>query len=170
MDENCEIRLGNGLTEKRLSVREKGELLEKTQLGKDLEWHELPTLAEFFDVFRGDAGSYICRQGEQSGFLCIICQGRVDIVREDIEHHAKVIASLGPGNSLGEMSLIDGESRSASALIHTPVVLLVMMHDRFDQLMEEYPRLWGKIVRRIASVLSKRLRRTSGILAEYLES
>lgn len=170
MEETREIYLGSGLTEKRLSVREKGELLEKTQLGKDLEWHEVPTLAEFFDVFHGEAGTYICRQGEHSGFLCIVCQGRVDIVKEDIGHHAKVIASLSPGNSLGEMSLIDGEPRSASALIHTPVVLLVMRHDRFDRLMEEYPRLWGKIVRRIAVVLSKRLRRTSGILAEYLES
>jgi len=159
-----------GFEAKILSVQRRAELFEKTQLGKGLEWSEALTLSGYMDAYQAGVGSVVCRQGDESAFLCLICQGRVDIVKEDLGHNDKVIATLGPGNSLGEMSLIDGEPRSATAVVSTHVELLVLTKDRFELLLEEYPRLWGKVVARIASVLSKRLRRTSGVLAEYLEN
>lgn len=159
-----------GFEAKVLSVQRRAEMFEKTQLGKGLDWNEALTLSGFMDAYQASAGSEVCREGDESAFLCLICQGRVDVIKEDLEHNSKVIASLGPGNSLGEMSLIDGETRSATAVVNTQVELLVLTRDRFDVLQEEYPRLWGKLVARIASVLSRRLRRTSGVLAEYLEN
>lgn len=145
-------------------------MLEKTQPGRGLVWSEILTLAGFVDAYQGRAGDIVCQQGDDSAFLCIVCRGRVDIVKEDLGHNDKIIASLGPGNALGEMSLIDGEPRSASAIVHTPVELLVLTKDSYERLSEEFPRLWGKLVVRIAMVLSRRLRQTSGILAEYLEN
>lgn len=153
-----------------LSVQRRTELLEKSQFGKGLEWSELQTLAGFMDGYSVAPESVICRQGDTTAFLSIVCRGRVDIVKEDLGHKQKIIASIGPGNSLGEMSLIDGEPRSATAMAHAPVELLVLTAESYEQLAEQYPRLWGKLVVRIACVLSRRLRRTSGILAEYLES
>jgi CRP-like cAMP-binding protein len=55
-------------------------------------------------------------------------------------------------------------------MAHAPVELLVLTAEGFEKLADGYPRLWGKLVIRIACVLSHRLRRTSGVLAEYLES
>jgi len=159
----------NGFKEQFVSLQRKAELLEKTQMGKELDGKESLALAGFFEVFQGGAGSYVCRQGDADQFMCLICQGRVDVVKADREHHQKVIATLGPGTTLGEMSLIDGEPRSAAAVAHTTVLLMVMTPDKFSQLADEYPRLWGKIVMRVAMVLSRRLRLTSGVLAEYLE-
>lgn len=163
------VLVKSGFTEQFVSLQRKAELLEKTQMGKELDGNESLSLAAFFEVFQGGAGCYVCRQGDVELFMCLICQGRVDVVKEDREHHHKVIATLGPGTTLGEMSLIDGEPRSAAAVAHTPVLLMVMTLDKFAQLAEEYPRLWGKIVMKVAMVLSKRLRLTSGVLAEYLE-
>lgn len=153
-----------------LSVQQRAKLLEKSPFGKDLEWDELESLAGYTAGYSVAAESVICRQGDTSAFLSIVCRGRVDIVREDLGHKQKIIASIGPGNTLGEMSLIDGEPRSATAVAHAPVELLVLTAENHDQLAEENPRLWGKLVVRIACVISRRLRRTSGILAEYLES
>jgi len=153
-----------------LSAHRRAEMLEKTQLGKGLEWSEILTLSGFMEAYQGCTGSIICQQGDGSAFLSIVCKGRVDIVKEDQAHNKKIIASLGPGNSLGEMSLIDGEPRSATVMAHSPVELLVLTKEGYDQLSEEYPRLWGKLVVKIAAILSRRLRQTSGILAEYLES
>lgn len=153
-----------------LSVQQLGDMLGKNQFGKGLEPDVSQTLLGFLDAYRGEAGSVVCRQGDASTFLCIICRGRVDVVRKDMDHNDKVIASLGPGNVLGEMSLIDGEPRSATALVHTPVELLVLTKDQYERLADENPRVWGRLVTRIAGILSKRLRRTSGVLAEYLQS
>lgn len=159
-----------GFEEMVLSVQRRAEMLEKTLLGKDLEWSEMLSLAGFMEAYRVGEGCVVCRQGENSAYLSIICRGRVDIIKEDLGHKNKVIASVGPGNSLGEMSLIDGETRSATVVAHTPIELLVLTKEGYDRLSDEYPRLWGKLLARIAGILSRRLRKTSGILAEYLES
>lgn len=153
-----------------LSIQRRAEMLEKTQLGRNLDWSELQSLAGFMEAYRICEGGTVCQQGEASAYLSIVCRGRVDIVKEDLAHKNKIIASIGPGNSLGEMSLIDGETRSATAVAHTPVELLVLTKEGYDRLSDEYPRLWGKLLARIAGILSRRLRKTSGILAEYLES
>jgi CRP-like cAMP-binding protein len=158
-----------GFEEAILSVQKRAELLENNHLTKGMEWSEIHTLAGYLESFQAGAGAEICRQGEKGDFLCLICQGRVDIVKKDISQADKVIASLGPGNTIGEMSLIDGEPRSALAIIHTPATLLILTQENFDRLAENHPRLWGKLVMRIARILSRRLRQTSGILAEYLQ-
>lgn len=157
-----------GFDEAMLSVREKTELLEKNHLTKGMEWNEMQTLAGYLDSYQLGAGAEICRQGEKGDFLCLIGQGRVDVVKKDLSQSDKIIASLGPGTTIGEMSLVDGEPRSALVAVHTPATLLVLTQESFDRLAENHPRLWGKLVMRIARILSRRLRQTSGILAEYL--
>lgn len=159
-----------GLSEQKLSLQERATLLEKSRLGSGLTWQELQSLAGYFEAWRADAGVYLCRQGEQSDFLCMVFQGRVSIVKEDLQRASKEIASVGPGQAVGEMALIDGEPRSASAVVHTPVLLLVLDEKSFDQMADQMPRLWGKMLMQLARMLSKRLRQTSGVLAEYLSS
>lgn len=158
-----------GFEELMLSVQRRGEMLEKTQLGKGLDWNEILTLCGFLEAWRGSVGSVVFKQGEKSAFLSVICSGRVNIVKEKSNHSEKVIATLGPGNFLGEMALIDGEPRSAMVVTHTPVELLVLTKANSERLTKEYPRLWGKLVIKVARILSRRLRQTSGVLAEYLE-
>lgn len=170
MNSAHELLLKAGLEETVFSIQKRAEFLEKAQMGKGLDWAELQTLASFFEVFQATPGTVICHQRDDSNFMCIVCLGRVDVVKDDLGQHHKVIATIGPGNSLGEMSLIDGEGRSASVLAKTPVTLLVMSRESFERLSEAYPRLWGKLVAKVAISLSKRLRLTSGVLAEYLES
>lgn len=160
----------NGFEELVLSVQRRAEMLEKTQIGNGLEWSEILTLAGFMEAYMISPETTLCQQGEVSSFLSIVCKGRVDIVKEDIGHKKKIIASVGPGNSLGEMALIDGEPRSATVVVHIPVELLVLTKEGYERLTVEFPRLWGKLVVKIAVILSRRLRKTSGVLAEYLES
>lgn len=150
------------------SMEKKAEMLEKSPVGRELEWRELHSLAGYFEAYRLDAGAVIFRQGDPGEFLCVISQGRADIIKKDTSHNEKIIASLGPGNTIGEMALIDGEPRSALVVAHTPVLMLVLTRLNFELLADQHPRLWGKLVIRIGRILSKRLRLTSGVLAEYL--
>lgn len=159
-----------GMAKRRMSLQERAALLEKSRLGSGLGWQELQSLAGYFEVWQADPGVYLCHQGEQSDFLCMVFQGRVSIVKEDLQHASKEIASVGPGQAVGEMALIDGEPRSASAIVRTPVLVLVLNEESFAQMADQMPRLWGKMLLQLARTLSKRLRQTSGVLAEYLSS
>lgn len=159
-----------GLEQLHLSLNEKTELLEKSKLGNGLALQELQTLAGYLDGYTAGAGTYICRQGDSSDFMCLVVRGRVSIEKSDLNHNQKEIASAGPGNTVGEMAMIDGEPRSASVVAKNQVQLLVLNDASFNIMAEEVPRLWGKILLQLAKIMSRRLRQTSGILAEYLQS
>ncbi|MBO6838097.1 MAG: cyclic nucleotide-binding domain-containing protein, partial [Alphaproteobacteria bacterium] len=59
-------------------------------------------------------GEIIFRQDEPSDFACLIDSGEVEVFMESAEGEI-AIALLGPGEMLGEMGVIDGRPRSASA-------------------------------------------------------
>jgi CRP-like cAMP-binding protein len=151
-----------------LSLESRAELLGKSLLGGELVQSELITLAGYLEPYQLPAGCTIVEQGEQSAFMCLIAQGRVDIVKETFGGEHKVIATLGPRNTIGEMSLVDHEPRSALVMTHTPVQMLVLTAEALETMAEHHPRLWGKLMLKVARILSKRLRQTSGVLAEYL--
>ena len=64
-------------------------------------------------------------------------------------------AELHPGDFFGEMSLLDGEPRSATIVAATPLRLLIVDRSHFWRLLDEAPDL----VRRILTILSRRVRR-----------
>ena len=157
-----------GLEEQSISLQDKTTLLEKSKLGHGLVWQELQTMAGYFDSYEARPGVYICRQADKSDFMSIIFKGRVSIVKSALNHDDKEIASVGPGQTVGEMAMIDREPRSASVVVKNPVLILVLSEEKFDMMAEEVPRLWGKLLLRLAQIMSRRLRQTSGILAEYM--
>jgi CRP-like cAMP-binding protein len=138
-------------------------------LGKDFEPEALQLIAGYMDVYSLNAGDVIFNQGEESSYLCIISRGRVNIVKTDSDGSEKTIATVGPGQPLGELSLFDAEPRSATAIAAAPVEMLLLDAFGFELLFEKYPRVWGKLVYPIVKTISKRLRQTSGILADYLK-
>lgn len=152
------------------SIHEKASLLEKSDFGKELSWPELQTLAGYFSVWEVPAAVCLCRQGEQSDFAFLLFKGRVRILKEDTNKVAKEIASVGPGHIVGEMALIDKEPRSASVMVKSPLLIMVIEESKFEEMSETVPRLWGKVLLGLAKILSKRLRQTSGVLAEYISN
>jgi len=55
---------------------------------------------------------------------------------------------LGPGDFFGEMSLLDGQPRSATVVAETPLRLLVIHSRNFHYLLAEVPELTGRSWRR----------------------
>jgi CRP-like cAMP-binding protein len=60
------------------------------------------------------------------------------------------------GDFLGEIALIDGRPRMATATTETPTRLLVLAHREFDSLMQRFPQIQGAVLR----ALAERVRRT----------
>jgi CRP-like cAMP-binding protein len=68
------------------------------------------------------------------------------------------------------MSIIDGEPRSAAAVTAVESTLLVMTADKFNRLLDEWPRVAVVLVMKIAKLMSQYLRQTSGRLIDHLGS
>jgi CRP/FNR family cyclic AMP-dependent transcriptional regulator len=77
-------------------------------------------------------GSTVVREGDPGDSLCIIADGTVEV-----RHGESVVARLTSGDFFGELSLIDGEPRSATVVAIDEVVLLTLSSSEFDTLMTD---------------------------------
>jgi CRP-like cAMP-binding protein len=103
-----------------LTIQERVTLLEKSRLCSGLTNEQLQSIAPYFDPFMAPTDSFVCREGDQSDFICLVCSGRVAVAKQDHNNIRKIIATVGPGQTVGEMSVIDGGCRSASLMVQMP--------------------------------------------------
>jgi CRP/FNR family transcriptional regulator, cyclic AMP receptor protein len=149
-------------------TRARAELLDATRWANDFTWPEIESLAAHLTLVRKQRGESVFREGDRDPSLFVIAQGAIAILKNDAEEHEKLLARLGPGQTIGEMALLDGEPRSATARAAEDVVLLVLTRGGLDRLVDEKPRLGVKLLWKLARLLSQRLRQTSGALAEHM--
>ena len=149
-------------------VKTRAELLDGTRWANEFAWQEIESLAAHLQLRRCAKGDPVCREGEVDPALFIIATGSVSILKHDAGDHEKLLAKLGPGQTLGEMALLDGQPRSATAVATEDLVLLVFTRPALDKLVEAKPRLGVKLIWKLARFLSQRLRQTSGALAEHM--
>jgi len=76
------------------------------------------------------AGTTVVRQGDPGDALCIVAEGVVEVRRND-----RVVTQIAAGSYFGEISLIDGEPRSATIVAVEDVVLLELSSSDFDSLL-----------------------------------
>lgn len=109
------------------------------------------------------AGDRLMKQGEPAESLFVILAGQVSVVREHPDLSEPVqLAALGPGEVVGEMGLLDGESRSATVTALEGTVAMEIGKDQLAEIVERFPEVYGTLVR----VLSRRLRRTDELAAQ----
>lgn len=152
-----------------LPHRDRAELLDDTSWSRDFEFQEIEILARHMDLQTVPAGEEIFHEGSAGEYMALVVRGRVRILKEDSLGRRRRITTIVAGKTLGEMSLIDNEPRSATAFADADTLLLVLTRPQFQRLVETYPGLGVKFLTNLARMMSQRLRRTSGILVEFLE-
>jgi len=101
---------------------------------------------------------YIFYQGDPGIGLYIVRQGEVKIIHE-YENGSKVdLATFAKGDFFGELALVDGETRSASAIAETEVKAAVIFKPDLDEFIEKYPKKGIKILNGISHIIATRLR------------
>jgi len=110
-----------------------------------------------FDIFRNEhsardvaAGETIFVEGAQGDCMYAVLAGEIDIVR-----HGQLLETIGPGGVFGEMALLDGQPRTASAVARTTARVATIAEQRFTQLVALNPYFALDMMR----LLSERVRR-----------
>lgn len=154
----------------KLSMLEKSNLIEATPWANDFSFPQVKKLAEFMDTYQTPPETILFYEGDKDPYLVLIIKGLVHVVKFDSHRTPKKIASVGSGKTIGEMSIIDGEPRSASAITASDATLMVMTTENFNQLINEWPGVAIILVQKIAKLMSQYLRQTSGRLIDHLGS
>lgn len=82
----------------------------------------LRALAEAGRMAHLPAGAVVCHEGAPSDCMYLVLEGEVQVAREDAGHSVE-LARLGPGELLGELGVLDGAPRSATAVCATDCAL-----------------------------------------------
>jgi CRP/FNR family transcriptional regulator, cyclic AMP receptor protein len=136
--------------------------LSRSQLFQVLEPAELEAVLAQATVRRLARNGIVLRRGDASAGASIIVTGRIRISTMSEEGREVTLGVLGPGDVLGEMSLLDGEEISADAVALEDCALLVIERARFLRLL----RSSSDLCLRLMAVLCRRLRRSNAALED----
>ena len=144
------------------------DMIESAQMFNDFPRSDTEVIAGYARAYSVKKGTTIFKEGGKGSFMCLVIDGRVDVYKEN-DGNTKLLTTIRPGKTMGEMALLDELPHSATtvAVEDTTLVLITKFH--FDRLNEEHPALGNRILRKIAKLLSLRLRQTTGILSDYLD-
>ncbi len=143
-------------------------LLDNTEWGKELAWEDVQIMTSYLSLREYKEGEFIFNEGDPGDYMGLLIEGAVSILKETDEFMEKLVLTLPAGTHFGEMSIIEGGRRSAAAFAQSDVVLLALTKEKFDELVEAYPFLGVKILRKIVKILSRRLRQTTGKMVKML--
>lgn len=143
-------------------------LIERAPMFSGLSRAEIEIVAKYLRAYKARQGAVIFKEGEKGSFMCVVLDGRVDILKETHGRERKKVAVVRPGKSMGEMSLLDELPYSATALASEDTTLLMLTKMNFEKLAEEQPVLCNLLLRQLARLMSLRLRQTTGVLLDYL--
>jgi NTE family protein len=118
---------------------------------------ELTALLEDLERRRYPAGAVVIAEGDRPREISIIEEGRAEVWvsnREGVEHR---VGRVGPGATLGEMSLFTGQPAVGTVRAASELDVLVMTDADFERLTTSHPQVY----RNLGRILSDRLARTN---------
>ena len=133
----------------RLLLIEKVLLLKSLSIFKDTPEHILADLAPLMQEEEYEKGTLLFKEGEIGDCMYIINQGQVRIHKENV-----TLAILRDKEVLGELSLLDAETRSASATTDSDCQLFKIDQEPFYELIDNRP----EVARGFIRILCQRLR------------
>jgi len=144
-------------------------LVGKSQFFTEFSEEDIAALAGYMEVYRAQPGEIIIRESDEGDFMVLIVDGEIDILKKSYRSEQQHMTSAGPGMTLGEMSMIDGEPRFATCMAAQPTTFAVLTRDSMAKIILDHPSLGSKILVKMVTMLSLRLRQTSGRLLRMME-
>jgi CRP/FNR family cyclic AMP-dependent transcriptional regulator len=122
------------------------ELLKSVTLFADLEEGELERFSHVAVPRTFPAGTRVFHEGDDSDACYIVKEGSFRVTREHSDGRAITLATLGPGEIFGELAMLDGDKRSASAEALTEGELLALPANDVRALLARHPEISLKLV------------------------
>lgn len=125
-------------------------LLKRIELFDVIDLEHLMMIAETMQERRYTTGEYIIRQGDEGSSLFVVAEGVVSVLARNGSGEDRWIAHIEPGRYFGEMSLLTGEPRAASARAETSIICYEITKEILLPIITEHPHLLGRLSRIMA--------------------
>ena len=140
------------------------EFLKSVPIFANLKPEQLRSLPDKLRRRHYQRGEVIFHQDDPADRMHIIVEGRVKISISSEDGREKDIALFQPGDCFGEMALLDGSNRSATATAIEPSDTMVLFRQDFLDFMSENPEVSSDVT----NLLTKRLRNVNQMLGDVV--
>jgi CRP/FNR family transcriptional regulator, cyclic AMP receptor protein len=136
------------------------DTLRQVPLFESLDDEAAAELCHLLESVDCKAGAFLFRAGERGDAMYLIERGKVRICVRATDGREVTLTELGHGDFFGEMALLDGQRRSADAIVAEDARLAVLSRDHFLSFM----RGNSNVALEMLTALANRLRRTDELL------
>jgi CRP/FNR family cyclic AMP-dependent transcriptional regulator len=134
-----------------------------------LDDETLNVLARELPTVRVQVGERVVNEGDAAREMFVVLEGELEVLKKSPTAGEVRVAMLGPSGWFGEMSILDVQPRSASVRALAPSRLLRVSAESVDKLLYRRDlKSYALFVMNVARELSRRLRVTDGILAQFM--
>ena len=131
---------------------------------------DIDLLASYMRVYHARPEQLLIREGDLGDHMLLLIRGEVDIYKQNLMGEKQLMTSVIPGMTLGEMSMIDGEPRFATCVALKETTFGVLTREDMVKIILDKPSLGAKVLIKLVTMLSQRLRHTSATLLQYMGS
>jgi len=153
---NCRYFTGRSVAFPQMTI----DTLRQVPLFESLDDEAAGELCHLLESLDCEAGAFLFRAGDQGDAMYLIERGKVRICVQATDGRQMTLAELDRGDFFGEMALLDGQRRSADALVAEDARLAVLSREHFLSFMQSTP----KVALEMLTALANRLRRTDELL------
>lgn len=139
--------------------------LKDIALFSPMDDQERAALAAIMDEVSFTAGQQLFHERDQGGICYVIRSGRIELSVVDENNEKLVVDVLEPGELCGELGLLDGGSRSATAVALSHVETLVLERPEFLDFLRKQPDAALDVL----AALAKRIRRADKLLKQRVQ-
>ena len=134
---------------------DKIELLQSVSIFWDLNEDELGYIADKMVAKHFENGNYIFLEDSEGEQCFFVLEGSVKVTRLSKDGREVILAMLNEGDFFGEMSLLDGESRSANVIALEKTKVLTLDRNDFIAVVNDYPQIAVQLLKELARRLRK---------------
>jgi CRP-like cAMP-binding protein len=134
------------------------ELFRSPSLLENFSREECSLLCSYMECYGAPSQTTILQEGDSGNFMLIVLTGSVNVIKHWQGNEYKVVALVGPGEFLGEMSLVDGQQRSATCKTAEPCDFAVFTQEALNEVLIDHPRLGNKLLLLLLQLITVRLR------------
>ncbi len=145
-------------------------LVGHSQFFAEFNREDINLLGSYMRIYHALPAQTIIRESDIGDYMLLIIRGEVDIYKKTLLGEQQLLTSVTPGATLGEMSMIDGEPRFATCIALKETTFAALTRDNMVKIILDKPSLGAKILIKLVTMLSQRLRNTSAMLLQYMGS
>lgn len=137
------------------------EIVNTIKLFGDFSAEEVRYLCSYMQCYAAPRDCELLTEGDVGDYLLLILTGEVNVIKDIPNKGVQTIARVGAGAVIGEMSMIDGQPRSATCVTSLPTDFAVLTRESLYHLLTNMPKLGNKVLIKLLQLMTARFREST---------